>query len=206
MNASSKSREEGEKVQRSPLSHRLAVVTLAAALSALAGCGGGSSPNDTTAASCGVGIGLGNPPCRCVSWTYVVELWQGCCCSDCVRPDLDRSMTPARVMLRVGQKFMVASHIGEASPDRCNEGWSTVASWSAADPAVLQFVSSQPASVTTAVFLATAPGTTTIVAGGLRSPSGEVQRVELTACTEERSTAFTYECLKRVPLEVQVLP
>lgn len=185
---------------------RSAVLALAAVLSGLAGCGGGSSGKDPAGASCGVGIGLGNPPCRCSSWTYVVELWKGCCCSDCVKADPDLSMTPARVVLRVGQKFMVASHIGDASPDRCNEGWSTIPAWSATDPAVLQFVSAQPASVSTAVFLATAPGTTTIVAGGLRSPSGEAETVALTVCVEERSTVLTYECLKRAPVEIQVLP
>lgn len=165
-------------------------------------CGGGSDPSGP---SCGTGIGLGNPACPCVSWTYEVEVWDGCCCSDCVRVSADTAASPARIRLRVGQKVMLASSIDRAEPDRCNQGWDSRPTWIVTAPSVLQLVSVQPASVSTAVFLATAPGTTTVLAE-LRSASGTPERVGLSVCVEERATVWTDECLKRVPLEIDVVP
>ncbi len=183
---------------------------LTLSLVALAGCGGGSGGggDSTTAASCGMGFGPGPAPsCGCQSWAYALQVWKGCCCSDCVSVEPDLSRSPARLTLRVGQRFMVAVTVADEQPDRCNTGWSTVpTAWTASIPAVLQFQSAAPASVTTAVFAATAPGTATIIAEGLRVATRETPPVGLSACVEERTSLLTYECLRRVPVEVVVLP
>lgn len=182
------------------------VLALPLALLALAGCAGGGDSN-TAGASCGTGIGLGAPPCACQSWAFKLEPWKGCCCSECVAVDPDLSRTPARLTLPVGQRFMVAVTIENEQPDQCNQGWSTVpTAWTASIPSVLQFQSAAPASVTTAVFAATAPGTSTIVAEGLRLATRETPSVGLSACAEARTTLLSYECLRRVPVEVVVVP
>jgi len=184
---------------RSVIVYAAAAIVLATTVMS---CGG--DPGGSNSATCGGGFGTGSPPCSCISWTYEVTPWTGCCCSDCVPVQPDTSRSPARVTLRVGQKIMVASHIDQAQPDRCNQGWDTRPTWNVV-ASVLRLESSQPASVTTAVFVATAPGVTTITAD-LRTPSGRFEPVGLSYCVEERVTGFTIECVRRVPLEVAVEP
>lgn len=50
------------------------------------------------------------------------------------------------------------------------------------------------------------PGTSTIVAEGLRVATRETPPVGLSACAEARTTLLSYECLRRVPVEVVVVP
>lgn len=49
-------------------------------------------------------------------------------------------------------------------------------------------------------------GPSTVTAEDLVGPSGQVERVGLTACAQEVVAGLRYECTRRVPLEIRVVP
>ncbi len=182
------------------LASRVALVAVVAWAGA---CGGAGNPAQGECQPGGIGLGDA-PPCTCASWTNTVSPG-GCCCSDCVLLTPDLSTSPARATVRVGQVFMVGSSVENGRPDGCNEGgWNNRPTWTAGDPSVLRLEATAPASFSTATFRAIAPGTSTVTAVDLVTPSGQVERVGLTACTQR--VGLGQECAQRVPLEIQVVP
>ena len=181
---------------------RVALVALVAVVAWAGACGGGA--RNPAGDECGYGIGLGAPACTCVSWTNYVG---PSTCSDCALLDPDVSTSPARATVRVGQVFMVGSSVENGRPDGCNKGgWNNRPTWTAGDPSVLRLEATAPASFSTATFRAIAPGTSTVTAEDLVTPSGQVERVGLTACAQRVSAGLSSECAGRVPLEIRVVP
>lgn len=163
-------------------------------------CGG--QQGTTATDSCAPGIGLGSPPCACVSWANYIQP-APCCCQGqgCVSLQPNLSTVPARATVRVGQRFVVRSGI-VGTPEGCNQGnWNRQPTWRSTDSTVLKFESAQLDSFSVGQFLAVAPGVATIVVDDMRSPSGQTERIALAACSPD-----WYECSSRVPIDVVVVP
>jgi hypothetical protein len=177
-------------------------VVLVAVVAWAGACGGGA--RNPAGDECGYGIGLGAPPCTCASWTNYVG---PSTCSECARLEPDLSASPARATVRVGEAVMVGSSVENGRPEHCNQGgWNNRPTWTASDPSVLRLEATAPASFSTATFRAIAPGTSTVSAEDLVTPTGQVERVGLTTCTRTVSAGLWSECAGRVPLEIRVVP
>jgi hypothetical protein len=118
-----------------------------------------------------------------------------------LQPDL--STVPARAVVRVGDRFLVGSgNIG--TPEGCNEGnWNSRPTWSSTDVSVIRFESAQPGGLSVGQFIAVAPGVATVGVEDVLTPSGQAERVRLTACSQQ--TAL-FSCTSRVPLDIVVIP
>jgi hypothetical protein len=153
--------------------------------------------------ACSSGIGLGPLPCPCISWTNYVE--PTCCsCRDCVRLEPNLATVPAQAVLKVGQRFQVGSGHDRTQPMGCNEGnWNNLPTWSSTDPSVLGFELARPADYSLGQFVALAPGVGTVAVEDVLTPSGQPERVRLTACSQESAQGI---CASRVPLDIVVVP
>jgi hypothetical protein len=150
--------------------------------------------------SCPAGIGLGAPPCDCTSWTWQLRPfpsdYQGL-------PELtpDRSVSPPVASVTVGQRLQVVLTITDEQPRGCNQGYGggTVRS---TDPSVLAFEGNGNHS-SWRIFLAQAPGTASLEAVDLRTPSGGRTQIPLTVC---RQPEGPNDCPNRAPLLIRVVP
>ena len=163
-------------------------------------CGGQPRADNT----CDSGIGLAPPPCSCIRWVNYVAPG-GCCCQGqgCVKLQPDLSTVPARAVVKVGDRFLVGSgNIG--TPAGCNEGnWNNRPTWNSTDSSVIRFESAQPADFSVGQFVAVAPGVATVGVEDVLTPSGQTERVRLTACSQQTALG---SCTSRVPLDIVVMP
>ena len=165
-------------------------------------CGGQQRTADACPSS---GLGLGATPCTCTSWTN----WVGpaaCGGPGCVQLRPDLSTVPARAVVKVGDRLGAGSGHNGTQPEGCNEGnWNNRPTWSPTDPSVLKFDSVQPPTSTFSVaqFMALAPGVATVAVEDVLTPSGQAERVRLTACSQETALGA---CTSRVPLDIVVVP
>ena len=187
--------------ETTPCRDRSVSVLVLSMLLLCSSCGSGSLPKEET---CSPGIGLAPPPCPCTSWTNYVE--PTCCsCRDCVRLEPNFATVPAQAVLKVGQRFQVGSGHVRTQPKGCNEGnWNNLPTWSSTDPSVLRFELAQPADYSLGQFVALAPGVATVAVEDVLTPSGQPERVSLTACSQR--DAFGGCVGSRVPLDVVVVP
>jgi hypothetical protein len=65
------------------------------------------------------------------------------------------------------------------------------------------FESAQPASFSVGQFIAVAPGVATVGVEDVLTPSGQAERVRLTACSQQTALG---SCTSRVPLDIVVMP
>ncbi len=187
---------------------RVAGMALAAALTLLAACGGGSSESPSTD-DCGGVIGMQAPPCTCTSWTNHViptsELLSGGV------PVLipDWSGFPPRADVKAGQRVSVSAVTIGKRPFDCNQGYtSNSVVWSSTDRSVLSLESVGTGARQDASFVAAAPGTATVAADSLLMPGGLVGRAELTVCNRGATGSLQdgFVCADRVPLVIRVVP
>ena len=165
-------------------------------------CGGQQRTADACPSG---GLGLGAPPCTCTSWTNYVGP-AACGGPGCVQLRPDLSTMPARAVVKVGDRLGAGSGHNGTQPEGCNEGnWNNRPTWSPTDPSVLKFDSVQPPTSTFSVaqFMALAPGVATVAVEDVLTPSGQAERVRLTACSQETALGA---CTSRVPLDIVVVP
>jgi hypothetical protein len=151
--------------------------------------------------SCPGGIGLGDPPCDCTYWRWILTpLSTDYENHPALAPDW--SVSPPRADVSVGQRFQVALWAVDTRPGACNQGYGsgTVRS---TDPSVLAFEGAG-AHHSWSVFVGTTPGTASLEAMHLRTPSGGRESVPLTVCSDPDAPART--CPNRVTLLIRVVP
>ncbi len=163
-------------------------------LAVLAACGGGGGILGGSDDSCRFGIGLGSPPCDCVSWAWHLD-WNSS------RADPDLSVSPARVDISVGQRFGASMSIHNEHPNACNRGYTNGREdVRSTDPSVVAFAGNDPFTFT---FVGVAPGSATLVAENLPTPTDQLTTANLTACTNPPPRL---SCGNRVPLVIRVVP
>jgi hypothetical protein len=160
-------------------------------LSALsAGCG---SPAGDSCQRYGLHIVDCGP---CTSWVNVIE-----------STSLQGIQAGARASatVRVGARFQVSTLRSDARPQNCSgAGGRAEPQWISTNPEALQLETTlPPASQFSAIFVAIAPGSATVVANGMLKPSGQLESVSLTTCTSRTPLG---ECPNRLPLEIVVVP
>jgi len=176
---------------------RAAILTVGCGLAGLAGCGDILERADE---SCPGGIGLGNPPCDCTSWTWLLVPSLDYGGLPALAPD--RSVSPPLADVAVGQRFQVALSAVNRRPGACNQGYGS-GTVQSTDPSVVAF-EGKGDNHSWSIFAGVAPGRASLEAVGLRTPSGGLETVSLTVCSEP--DAPSGGCPNRVPLVIRVVP
>jgi hypothetical protein len=151
--------------------------------------------------SCPGGIGLGDPPCDCMSWTWRLSPFSTDY-EDIPALEPDWSTSPPLADVTVGRRFQVVLSAVDTRPGACNQGYGggTVRS---TDPSVLAF-ESKGNHHSWSIFVGVAPGRASLEAVGLRTPSGGRETAPLTVCSEPNIPSET--CTNRIPLVIRVVP